>query len=140
MLHLRTFLGNHRRLAFLLVALALAMKAMVPAGYMVNVQARVLTVLVCADASDGGHAKQIAIPVDEKSDGGRDNGKIDHACPYSALAMASLHGADALLLGFALAFILALAFAPTQFPRLGTARHLRPPLRGPPTLACPLLH
>ncbi len=49
--------------------------------------------------------------------------------------MASLAGADALLLAAALAFILALGFAPATAPRPRRAVWLRPPLRGPPLTA-----
>ena len=45
----RAFLLHHRRFAALLVAAALCLKALVPAGYMVSSEARVLTVQICAD-------------------------------------------------------------------------------------------
>ena len=102
MFHLRHLIRGNRRLAIFMVALSLALKAVVPTGYMVDVKARVLTVLVCT---------------------------------YSALSMPSLHGVDALLLGLALVFILALGFAPPRALRFKTLPHLRPPLRGPPFMA-----
>jgi hypothetical protein len=50
---LRAFFRDHRRLAALLVALALCVKALVPAGYMPGAHGKVLTVEICADASGG---------------------------------------------------------------------------------------
>ena len=42
-------LREHRRLAAILVALALCMKALVPAGFMIGASARLITVEICAD-------------------------------------------------------------------------------------------
>lgn len=133
---LRIFLRNHRRLTALLVGLALCMKILVPAGYMVGEQAKALTVLICADGQGAHLTKEITIPVDGKSSGGQsEHGKADGACPYSALSMASLAGADDPLLALALAFILALGFVPAPAKHIGRVLHLRPPLRGPPAFA-----
>jgi hypothetical protein len=133
---LHIFLSDRRHIATILAAMALAIRAIVPAGYMMGEQSRVLTVFVCADASDPGHVRQITIPVSGKTGGNsEEHGKPDGACPYSVMSMASLGGADAPLLVLALAFILALGFAPFQFPPLVGSRHDRPPLRGPPFLA-----
>ena len=46
--------------------------------------------------------------------------------------MASLGGADPLIVTLAIAFALLLGFAPVRPPALVRAGHLRPPLRGPP--------
>jgi hypothetical protein len=46
--------------------------------------------------------------------------------------MAGLGGVDMALLALALAFILALGFAPLRPARAASTRFLRPPLRGPP--------
>lgn len=132
---LRTFIGDHGRFSALLLALALTMKVLLPAGYMLEAQSRVLTVLVCTDASDANRTKHVAIQINESS--GRKTAKADGECPYSALSLASLGGADPILLGLAFGFILALAFTASKVPRIGAARYMRPPLRGPPLMACP---
>jgi hypothetical protein len=133
---LRAFLRDHRQFVIVLTAMALAMKLLIPAGYMVGASAQVLTVRICTDASDAGYVKQITIPVSSKTGGNSDeHGKSDGACPYSVMSMASLGGADATLLVLALAFILTRAFAPTYFSPLVRSRHDRPPLRGPPFMA-----
>jgi hypothetical protein len=131
---LRHFLRDHRRLAALLLALALCMKALVPAGYMLGEQGKVLTVQICADAG-GQLTKQIVIPLHNQSgESHSEHGKTDSVCPYSALTMASLSGADAPLLALALSFILALGFAAITPHLAQRIFHLRPPLRGPPAL------
>lgn len=132
---LRAFLRTNRRLALALVALALVIKALVPAGYMLSGPlgdgARVLTVAICADASGELATKQITVPSDGKSD----HAKAEGTCAWGVLAMAALAGADVLLLALALAFILALGLAPRRPPARGQLTYLRPPLRGPPAFA-----
>lgn len=130
---MRTFLNDHRKLALLLVALTLAMKVMIPTGYMIGSQGKVLTVQICADGSGEHLTKQIVIPVEGKSSSDHGNqGKADQTCPFAGLSMASLGSVDPALLLIALAFILALGFAPTRAPHPKSASYLRPPLRGPP--------
>ena len=135
MFHLRHLIRGNRRLAIFMVALSLALKAVVPTGYMVDVKARVLTVLVCTDAGGTDRIKQIAVSFNGPSGSSKPHSPLDSVCPYSALSMPSLHGVDALLLGLALVFILALGFAPPRALRFKTLPHLRPPLRGPPFMA-----
>lgn len=132
---LRNFLREHRQFALLLVALALAMKALVPTGYMIGTDSKVLTIQICADGSGQHFTKQIVIPMTGKPlDERGEQGKAGSTCPYSVLSMASLGGADLALLAIALAFIMILGFAPVRRPWLQGIFYLRPPLRGPPAL------
>ena len=132
----RAFLRVNRNLALGLVALALVIKALVPAGYMLSGPlgdgAHVLTIAICADASGGQLTKQIVVPSDGKSD---EHAKIQGTCAWGLLAMAALGGADVLLLALALAFILAIGVAPSRPTPLPREHRLRPPLRGPPAFA-----
>lgn len=127
----RTLFLRHRTLALLVVMTALCMKIVVPAGFMIGQGSRVLTVQIC-DETIGNHAlKQIAIPMtDGGSESGHKQGKAE--CPFASLSMASMTGADPSLLALALAFILALGFAPARITLPKRVSHLRPPLRGPP--------
>jgi hypothetical protein len=131
---LRTFLGTHRRIAALVVALALAMKALVPAGYMIAPQFMVLTVTICADAQGKRITHDITVPK-ETGHGEASGDKAGNACSWSSLSMASLGSAPPELLAIALAFIVALGFLPAAPPVARIASWLRPPLRGPPLLA-----
>lgn len=136
MLPLRALVRDHRRLAGLLIGLALLMKALVPAGYMAKAEGRVLTIAVCADASNGQTVKHIMVPVSGKSsDNHADHAKADGTCAFSSLAMGAVGGADPLLLLIALSFILLLGFAPAAPPLHDRRANLRPPLRGPPVPA-----
>lgn len=118
------------------MSLALFVKALVPAGYMLGTEGRVLTVEICSDASGGHLTKQIVIPTDGKSQEGQANhAKADGTCPFTSLAMGAVGGVDPALLLVALAFILLLAFAPLVLPMRERPDYLRPPLRGPPAFA-----
>jgi hypothetical protein len=130
---LRDHLLRHRALALLVVMAALCMKVVVPSGYMIGQNAKVLTVQICDEITGNKVVKQLVIPMkDGGSESGHKQGKAE--CPFTSLSMASLAGADHTLLVLALAFILALGFAPAPIPLPKRISHLRPPLRGPPAL------
>ena len=130
----RAFFVNNRRLAALLVAAALCLKAVVPVGYMIDAGAKVLTVHICADQIAGVATKQITIPMAGKGDAGG-KGHADAPCPYASLSHAALGTADPLQLVLALAFILALGFLPGAPMAIRRFAHWHPPLRGPPATA-----
>jgi hypothetical protein len=130
--NLRAFIRDHRHLAAVLVALALCIRALMPAGYMLGHDVQTVTVQICADGISGEHTQQIVIHQQGDHKGADDHAKADGTCPWSGLAMASLGGADAMLLALALAFVLALGFAPVAATRPVQTPFLRPPLRGPP--------
>ncbi|WP_263588860.1 DUF2946 family protein [Sphingopyxis sp. GC21] len=133
MSRMRAFLLQHRFLAITLVMAALCMKIVVPAGYMIGQNAKVLTVQLCTDGLGHAVTAKIAIPMKgEPSDSSGKQGKAE--CPFASLSMASMSGADTALLALALAFILALGFAPFPTPHPKRVSYLRPPLRGPPAL------
>lgn len=130
---LRTVLRRHRGLAFVLIALSLCLKMALPTGYMIAPDARTFTVQICHDASGEGPALKITVPF--RPSGNEAPGKpVKGECPYGSLSMASLGGADAVLLALAMAFIIALGFAPIRFALAQRFSHVRPPLRGPPAL------
>lgn len=135
MFALRLLLRTHYRLAILLVALALLVKAVVPVGYMVGQSSKTFTVKICADGSGEMQSRAITVPIKPGSHDGQDAARSGKACAYSATSMAAMGGADAPLLAVAFLFILALGFAPVKSLQLHQIHHLRPPLRGPPALA-----
>ncbi len=131
---LRTLVRQHARLAALLIALAVAVRALVPAGYMIDTRTEYLTVIICSGTD--AHST-IAIPIERESAPGKkdqSNSGSDSPCLFSGLGMAALGGADVPLLAAAIAFVLALGFAPVRLPPLRQARHLLPPSHGPPAL------
>jgi hypothetical protein len=135
---LRALICDHARLTLVLLALALAVKAVVPAGLMLSAGGdRFLTVTICSE-STGGTPKQMQIVIPGKQDKGADHSdagaKATH-CAFSGLGQSALGGADPLLLALALAFILLIGLAPLPpLPRRDIP-FLRPQLRGPPRSA-----
>ncbi len=130
----RALIRDHARLALVLLALALAVKAIVPAGFMLSAEGdRFLTVTICSDASGTPQEMQIAIP-------GKNGAGSDHSegaakatpCAFAGLGYSALGGADPLLLAAALAFILLIGIAPLPQLPLRDLPFLRPQLRGPP--------
>lgn len=134
---LRALTHNYARLTLVLVVLALAVKALVPAGYMISSTGeRFLMVTICADAS--GTPKQMRIPLSDKDETGSDHSEAadkSQPCAFSGIGHAALGGADPLLLVVALTFILLVGFAPLRASPARDIPFLRPPLRGPPSLS-----
>ncbi|WP_226017871.1 hypothetical protein [Novosphingobium sp. FKTRR1] len=130
----RAFFLSHRRLALLVIAAALCVKALVPAGYMPGSDTRTITVQVCADSIGHVFSKQIVVGQTGKA-AGTDKSATSGHCAFSALGQAALGGADPLQLALALLFIVAAALAPLRTISPRRNRHHRPPLRGPPTPA-----
>lgn len=134
---LRALLLRHRALAVLAIAAALCLKAVVPAGYMLDSNASSITVRLCNDASGASAPTAITIPIQADGSAHPDDPashKAAAACPYTALTLATLGGADLALLALALVFLLALGFAPVPTLRAIRPPYLRPPLRAPPAL------
>lgn len=134
---LRAMIRRYAQLSLVLVVLAMAAKALVPAGYMIaSTSDRFLTVTICADAS--GTPKQMRIAIAGKHETGSDHSEAaakSQPCAFSGLGHAAMGAADPVLLAAALAFILLVGFAPITAPATRSIPFLRPPLRGPPSLS-----
>jgi len=129
---LRAFFLRHRATALAVIALALAMKALIPAGTMIGSDARTLAIQVCDGYGDAAKAVVIAL----KGHGEAGKSAPDHqACPFSALGHAGLSGADPIQLVAALAFIVLAGLATPTWAAPRPRDRLRPPLRAPPALA-----
>ena len=126
----RVFLKEHRWLALWLIAAALAVKALVPAGYMLgDTGSKTLTMVIC-DGS-GPSTMTIDIPMDPDHAKAPDSGKQD--CAYAGLGHAMIGGTDPVLLLAAIAFLLALGFAPAAQPAVLRRAFAQPPSQGPPS-------
>jgi hypothetical protein len=132
---LRAFLCRHARATLALLALALAMKALLPVGTMLAPAGeRLFTVTICAGASGAPRQITIAVPLSKEA-GTKEHGAAadkQQPCAFAGLGKAALGGADPLLLAAAIAFVLLLGLAPTRAPLRRAPAFLRPPLRGPP--------
>lgn len=127
---LRTSLKLNWSLALALVFLAMVMRALVPAGFMVESSARSLTVLVCADST--GARSAIAVSIPQSGSKSPALAKAHETCAFSSLGFAALAAADPLQLALALAFILALGFAASIIFTPRRQLRMLPPPRGPP--------
>lgn len=131
----RLFLREHRWLALWLIAAALAVKALVPAGFMLaNTGGKTLTVAICDGT--GPATMTIALPMDQDHGSApADAGKQDGGCAFSVLGHAATGGADPVLLIAAIAFLLALGYVAVAAPAPQRRAYALPPLRGPPARA-----
>lgn len=132
MTSLRASIRRNPALAFWLFAAALALKALIPAGYMPGQGARTFDIIVCSGGAGGGTvSRQIVIPFE---DGG---GEAKHAakgeCAYAALAQSLILPSGPLLLAALLPlFAISLRPRPPVAPHVRPARRLRPPSQAPP--------
>jgi hypothetical protein len=127
----RAFLKEHRWLALWLIAAALAVKALVPAGYMLaDTGGKTLTMAICD--GNGPATMTIDVPMDPDHAKKLDGTKQDGGCAFASLSHATMGGADPVLLLAAFAFLLALGFASTARPAPRRRAFARPPSQGPP--------
>ncbi|MDE8652655.1 DUF2946 family protein [Novosphingobium album (ex Liu et al. 2023)] len=136
---IRRLLGRHPALAACLVAGALLLKVLVPAGFMPVVQSGTVTVALCSSAGAGGMTITIPTRPDNGAHDGQHGGDpqqaTDHPCAFAPLSGPALASADPALLLAAILFVFVAAIFrhPLVLPRSGA--QLRPPLRGPPLTA-----
>lgn len=121
--------------AWLLMLCALAMKIVVPAGFMPVYTAHGLQIVVCSgtgpvDAMTG------SMPGMPGHHGGEQDTPAKHEapCAFSGLGAPSLGGADIIQLAIAIAAIIALGVLFTPIAQTPAWAFVRPPLRGPPAL------
>lgn len=123
-------LRSHPGLVALVFAAALALRVLVPAGFMPTVADGRVTLMLCSGVQPAQPMAAMPGMAHHNSDHG--GGMVGSPCAYADLAVPALGAADPVLLAVALAFVMALAIrraiplAPREFARL------RPPLRGPP--------
>ncbi len=134
---MRRLIRRHLRAAWLLIALTLAMKVVVPVGFMPamvdTASGRALAIVACTGM---GAADMTAMPGMAGHEGGdHAPAKPDSPCLGAGIAAPILGAVDPLqlALAFAVAVVVGLLFA-TPPPRRQTA-YLRPHLRGPPSAA-----
>lgn len=134
MFAVRRLLLEHRLLCGWLVAAALLMKAVLPAGFMPMQAGGTLVLGFCSGYGPQTIAVTIPDRVDRTSpDEHRTPGEMP--CAFAGLAMPGVAAVDPALLLLAIAFVLERAIR-TAAPIPAIARvYLRPPLRGPPRAA-----
>ena len=124
----RALLRRHFALALLVLFAGLAMRGIVPAGYMVSGNASGPVIKVCGGASGA----SVALRVGRKGDDGASRHAAEGACPYSVLAFGSLSG-PAVLPEIAVRMGTAVRVPAMPQPVLPGAReYSQPPARAPP--------
>lgn len=133
---LRALMIARRSWTMQFVLLALLVRTLIPAGYMVSPAAMSFTVQLCSGFGQEHMTTRIVVPRSGDSDDrSGEHSPKNQPCAYSALSMASILGADGPLLAPVQAFALdsgALLAASLICARFA---YLRPPLRGPPSFA-----
>lgn len=125
---LRSYLHARSWLVAAVVLSALCLRMLTPQGYMPAVEQKAIEILVCHGAGEAPPSVRLQLPPDKGS-------AAEERCAFADLAMPMLGTVDPIQLALALSFILALWLTFPQAAPLRAPRHLRPPLRGPPTTA-----
>ncbi|UVO49020.1 hypothetical protein M0208_00200 [Sphingomonas sp. SUN019] len=134
---LRRIIHRHHVLSALLILAALALRVLVPSGFMPTVtKDGVITIQICSGAQSTSATMTIAIPgLPRQHDDQQSPTKVEMPCAFAGLGMPAIAGADALLLAIAIAFVVALIMRTGASNPIVRPSYLRPPLRGPPTTA-----
>ncbi|QHL89649.1 hypothetical protein GVO57_00955 [Sphingomonas changnyeongensis] len=134
MTRLRALILGHKAVAIAMIAVALAVKALIPAGFMPSRAGQAFMIELCWDGANDPGPVRIALPM--KGDAGdpavQADMKAKSGCLFTGLAMAATAGVDALLLAIAIAYVMALGLRPVAPVLRRHGPGLRPPLRGPP--------
>lgn len=133
MIALRRLLLNHRALSAWVIAFALLMKLLVPAGFMPVVAGGTISIEICSGTAPA--KMMMAMPgMAHHQDKSGHHGK-EMPCAFSGLTAPSLAAADPLLPTLAIAIIVATVFGVATPSVARAPAYLRPPLRGPPARA-----
>lgn len=128
---LRHHLTRHCIWAMWLIAAALFMKVVVPAGYMPVISGGSIIVELCSGA--GPEKMPMAMPGMADHRGKSDHSQHDDMpCGFAGHAPESMTGVDPILLVILIAFLVATAFRMPIFWPIQRVSYLRPHLRGPP--------
>ncbi|MFD1950750.1 DUF2946 family protein [Sphingomonas arantia] len=130
---LRSLILAHRHIAVLICMAALALKLIVPAGYMVASQNGRVTITLCSGVAPAAMPAMHGDMADHEKPG--DHGQTEMPCAFTALSAHALGGIDPIVLLAAIAFVMAAALRPVRTPVRAGTPYLRPPQRGPPATA-----
>jgi hypothetical protein len=135
---IRTLLAR-RHLTMLICVAALAIKLLVPGGYMLSAHHGRISVTLCAGVAPSPAPPAMTAPMAGMHGDTRDHerkdshGQVELPCAFAGLAHQALAAADPILLAAAIAYIVALGVTSKARGLITDTHHLRPYLRGPPT-------
>lgn len=122
-----------RHLAVLICAAALALKLLVPTGYMIDGSHGRIAVTICSGT--GPVTMMMEMPGMDHSmldHGKKDHGKAEMPCAFAGLSAAMTGAIDPIQIAALIAFVMALGLVAMVPPVPSRPVYLRPPLRGPP--------
>ena len=130
----------HRAIVAALIVCALAVRLLVPAGYMPAVVGGSLRLELCSGTAPAAPAPVAMAGMHHAPVAGTEHGppkpdapaSAGQPCAFAGLAAAALGSADPLLLASALAFVVLLAVRGRALRLPAPPPRLRPPLRAPP--------
>ena len=133
---LRRLVLAHTQLTALICVAALALRILIPTGYMISVNHGRIAVTLCSGVAQQQPSTAMDMPdMDHTmSEHGKskEHGKAEMPCAFSSLSAQVLGAIDPTLLVAALAFVVALALYGLSPTIICSAPYLRPHLRGPP--------
>lgn len=135
---IRTLLAR-RHFAMLICVAALALKLLVPGGYMLSADHGRISVTLCAGVAPSPGPAAMATSMAGMHGDMRDHerqdshGQVELPCAFAGLAHQALAAADPILLAAAIAYIVTRAVTARARGLTTITHHLRPFLRGPPT-------
>lgn len=118
-----------------MIAFALAMKLLVPAGFMPIESGGQIVIGMCSGTGPIKMAMTIPGLKHGQSDDDGHHGKAEQPCAFSSLSAPSLAAADPIVLAAAILFATAIIRHLASPSVVVAPTHLRPPLRGPPVTA-----
>lgn len=138
----RSLLLKHPAFATWVLVCAMAMRILVPAGFMPVISASGVTIEICGGTVQAPISVTKAMPMamapamtmpgmthhSDKSD----RSAVDMPCAFSGLTAPSMAAADLVLLAVTIAFIIGIVFRSRTAGPIAAHPYLTPPLRGPP--------
>jgi hypothetical protein len=149
---LRRLCLDHRYAAAIICIAALALRMLVPAGYMISSEAGGIGVTICSTMParpypeamatmhhgmadhglSGDHGQSLEHGSSRDHGPSRDHGKAEMPCAFSSLSSQALGGVDPILVVAAIAFFMAAGLQPERRLAVPLRLNLWPPMRGPP--------
>ncbi|WP_188768770.1 hypothetical protein [Novosphingobium endophyticum] len=130
---LRQFFRDRPALAALLLAAALCLKIVLPAGYMPSAAGSDMVVALCSSMAPEGQTVTIRIP----GKAGQDDmsGSAKQSCAFAPLAAAVLGSVPPAIVLAALLFVFVAAILGQPLALRPVTARIRPPSQGPPAFA-----
>lgn len=130
MVFVRRLLLQRSLVAAMIVVAALAMRMLVPGGFMPTIDHGRMMISICTGS--GPATVAMDVPGMEHHDRGD---AAESGCAFADLALPAIGGADPVQLAEILAYVLALGLIIALTVPVAPAVRWRPPLRGPPATA-----